>query len=150
MALASRVRSGDPSNLEALGARRYWRLLFGEEFRRDRHATGVNALLNYGYMVARAATARAVVAAGLHPSIGVHHSHAENVMRLVDDLVEPFRPLVDLQVWHLVRSGHTGVSPMTKRPLVLSFYAVVPPHERPSPGRKLGRSARGTPPVVRE
>jgi len=83
----------------------------------------VNGLLNYGYTVARAATARAVVAAGLHPSIGLHHSHDENAMRLVDDLMEPFRPLVDLQVWRLVQSGQSSVTPETKRPLVLSLYA---------------------------
>ena len=122
-ALISQVRSGDPANVEALGARRYWRLLFGDEFRRNRQAGDVNGLLNYGYTVARAATARAVVAAGLHPSLGLHHSHDENAMRLVDDLMEPFRPLVDLQVWRLVQSGQSSVTPDTKRPLVLSLYA---------------------------
>jgi len=122
-ALVSQVRSGDPANVEALGARRYWRLLFGDGFRRNRQAGNVNGLLNYGYTVARAATARAVVAAGLHPSIGLHHSHDENAMRLVDDLMEPFRPLVDLQVWRLVQSGQASVTPDTKRPLVLSLYA---------------------------
>jgi len=122
LALAARVRSGDPDNLEAQGARRYWPRLFGTDFRRDRYATDVNGLLNYGYTVARAATARAVVAAGLHPSLGIHHSHEQNAMRLVDDLMEPFRPLVDLQVWKLVQAGESKVSPATKRPLVLSFY----------------------------
>lgn len=70
-ALAKKVRSGDPDNLEAQGARKYWGLLMGSLFRRDQQADGVNALLNYGYTVLRAATARAVVAAGLHPSLGV-------------------------------------------------------------------------------
>ena len=64
-ALAKKVRSGDPDNLEAQGARKYWGLLMGSLFRRDQQADGVNALLNYGYTVLRAATARAVVAAGL-------------------------------------------------------------------------------------
>ena len=62
-ALAKQVRSGDPDNLEAQGARKYWGLLMGTLFRRDQQADGVNALLNYGYTVLRAATARAVVAA---------------------------------------------------------------------------------------
>ena len=123
LALVSQVRSGDPANVESWGARRYWKLLFGDGFRRNRQAGNVNGLLNYGYTVARAATARAVVAAGLHPSFGLHHSHDENAMRLVDDLMEPFRPLVDLEVWRLVQSGQLSVTPITKRPLVLSLYA---------------------------
>lgn len=121
-ALASKVRSGDPNNLEAQGARRYWTLLFGNEFRRDQGASGINAMLNYGYTVLRAAVARAVIAAGLHPTLGLHHSSEGNSMRLVDDLVEPFRPIVDLKVWQLSRSGHNEVTPDTKRALVHSLY----------------------------
>ena len=71
--LAATVRSGDPENVEAQAARRYWPLLMGDDFRRDRAADGVNALLNYGYGILRAATARAVMAVGLHPSLGIHH-----------------------------------------------------------------------------
>ena len=121
-ALVSKVRSGDPENLEGVGARRYWRLLFGEDFRRDQDAGGANALLNYGYTVARASTARAVVAAGLQPSIGLHHSNDANPLRLVDDLMEPFRPIVDLKVWQLVRNGEGQVTPDTKRALVRTLY----------------------------
>jgi CRISPR-associated protein Cas1 len=121
-ALAMKVRSGDPDNLEAQGARRYWGLLFGPEFRRDQNAGGVNALLNYGYTVLRAATARAVVAAGLHPSIGIHHSNDNNALRLVDDLMEPFRPVVDLRAWLLKRNGEDQVTPATKRALVRTLY----------------------------
>lgn len=121
-ALVSKVRSGDPDNLEGVGARRYWRLLFGDEFRRDQDAGGVNGLLNYGYTVARAATACAIVAAGLHPSIGVHHCNDANPLRLVDDLMEPFRPVIDLKVWQLVRHGEGQVTPDTKRALVRTLY----------------------------
>jgi CRISPR-associated protein Cas1 len=125
-ALAEKVKSGDPDNLEAQGARRYWSLLFGESFRRDQSATGVhpelNALLNYGYTVLRAATARAVIAAGLHPGIGLHHSHDNNAMRLVDDLMEPFRPVIDLKVWQLRRDLEEQVTPETKRALVRTLY----------------------------
>ncbi len=120
--LAKNVRSGDPDNLEAQGARKYWGLLFGTLFRRDQEADGLNALLNYGYTVLRAATARAVVAAGLHPSIGLHHSHDNNAMRLVDDLMEPFRPMVDWTVWQLQHSQPCHVSADTKRALVKSLY----------------------------
>lgn len=120
--LAKNVRSGDPDNLEAQGARKYWGLLFGSLFRRDQEADGLNALLNYGYTVLRAATARAVVAAGLHPSIGLHHSHDNNAMRLVDDLMEPFRPVVDWTVWQLQHNQPCHINPETKRALVKSLY----------------------------
>lgn len=120
--LAAQVRSGDPDNLEAQGARRYWRLLFGEGFRRDQNGGGRNGLLNYGYTVVRAATARAVVAAGLHPTLGLHHRNEGNPMRLVDDLMEPFRPMIDLLVWQLHQRGESQVSSETKRTLVRSLY----------------------------
>jgi len=93
--LAAKVRSGDPENIEGKAARRYWRLMMGEEFRRDRNLDGVNAMLNYGYMVLRAATARSIIAAGLHPSLSIHHESRGNALRLSDDLMEPFRPYVD-------------------------------------------------------
>jgi len=121
-ALIRRVRSGDPDNIEAQGAQKYWRLLFGDEFRRDQQAGGTNGLLNYGYTVLRAATARAVVAAGLHPTLGIHHSNEGNPMRLVDDLMEPFRPMIDLRVWQLLKDGHREVNPDTKRALVRVLY----------------------------
>jgi CRISPR-associated protein Cas1 len=121
-ALIRKVKSGDPENIEAQGARRYWGLLFGEDFRRDRDAGGVNGLLNYGYTVLRACTARSVVAAGLHPSIGLHHSNDNNAMRLVDDLMEPFRPMIDLKVWQLQRGREIEVTPHSKRALVHTLY----------------------------
>lgn len=121
-ALATKVKSGDPENLEAQGARRYWGLLFGDKFRRDQDAAGLNAMLNYGYTVLRAATARAIIAAGLHPSIGLHHSHDNNAMRLVDDIMEPFRPVIDLKVWQLQRNHEEHVTPDTKRALVRTLY----------------------------
>ena len=110
-ALVKKVRSGDPDNYEAQGARRYWGLLFGDDFRRDQQTGGINSMLNYGYTVLRATTARAVVAAGLHPTLGLHHSNEGNAMRLVDDLMEPFRPVIDLKVWQLNRQGETFITP---------------------------------------
>ncbi len=104
--MARRVRSGDPENLEAQAAQRYWPRLFGRSFRRDRQAEGVNALLNYGYAVVRAAVARSVVAAGLIPSLGVHHRHRNNPFCLADDLLEPYRPYVDWRVRHM--TGESG------------------------------------------
>ena len=112
-----RVKSGDPDNVEAQAARRYWHMLFGSDFRRDRFGDMPNPLLNYGYTVLRAAVARAVVAAGLHPSLGIHHHNRANPMCLVDDLMEPFRPLVDYAVACLVRSGCEEMTAEAKRAL---------------------------------
>lgn len=106
--LASRVKSGDPENMEAQAARHYWRALLGEDFRRERNGGGENNYLNYGYTVLRAACARAVCAAGLHPSLGVHHRNRMNAFALVDDVIEPFRPLVDSIVKSLVDDGGDG------------------------------------------
>ncbi len=93
--LLRRVQSGDPENIEAQAASRYWRALFGAAFRRDRDASDQNRLLNYGYAVLRAATARAICGVGLHPSLGVQHHNQYNPFCLADDLMEPYRPLVD-------------------------------------------------------
>ena len=109
-AMAGRVRSGDPDNLEAQGAQRYWPLLFGGDFRRDRGAEGVNALLNYGYAVVRAALARAIVACGLIPSLGVFHKNRSNPFCLADDLFEPYRPFVDWRVKLLTLERRTALS----------------------------------------
>jgi CRISPR-associated protein Cas1 len=100
--MSKRVKSGDPDNLEAQAARLYWPRLFGKAFRRDREAEGINAALNYGYAVVRAATARAVVASGLIPSLGVFHKNRSNPFCLADDLFEPYRPFVDWRVKTLV------------------------------------------------
>ena len=96
--MTRKVTSGDKTNVEAQAARIYWPCVFGKEFRRDRFGGNENNLLNYGYTIIRAATMRAVVGAGLHPSIGLHHSNRGNAFALADDLVEPFRPLVDCTV----------------------------------------------------
>ena len=103
------MRSGDPDNVEAQAARRYWPLLFGGEFRRTREAPGVNAMLNYAYTVLRAGTARAIMAAGLHPSFGLSHRQRGNAFALADDLMEPYRPVADLIVKDLVDAGKQEV-----------------------------------------
>lgn len=125
--LARKVRSGDPDNIEAQAARRYWPLLFGEDFRRDTDAGGVNALLNYGYAILRSTAARGVMGAGLHPSLGLFHRNRANPLCLVDDLMEPFRPFVDLAVLRLADVGHDSVTPEAKR-----FLALVPSLDLPT------------------
>lgn len=100
--LAGKVRSGDASNVEAQASRRYWSVIFGRGFRRDREGDEPNALLNYGYAVLRAAVARAVCSAGLHPSLGLHHHNRYDSFCLADDLMEPYRPAVDASVLAIV------------------------------------------------
>lgn len=104
-AMIARVRSGDPDNVEAQAARAYWPRLFGPDFRRNRSAEGANALLNYGYSVLRAAAARAVCAAGLHPSVSLHHHNRYDALCLASDLMEPVRPIVDRTVHGMLDEG---------------------------------------------
>jgi len=105
-----KVKSGDPDNVEAQAARAYWQRLIGEEFRRDRESPGLNAALNYGYTVLRACIARGVSSAGLHPSFSIHHKNPRNPMNLVDDLVEPFRPIADFVIWRRTREYSTELT----------------------------------------
>ena len=124
--LAKLVDSGDSKNLEAQGAQRYWKAMYGVEFRRRKATHQEDLYLNYGYAVLRSCVARAVAAAGLNPSLGIHHHNLENAFCLVDDLMEPFRPLVDWQVWHLSEDEEEtdwgGISPEIKRTLAKVLY----------------------------
>lgn len=112
-----KITSGDSTNIEAQAARHYWPCIMGTNFRRDTTGNDANALLNYGYTVLRAATARAVVAAGLHPTIGLFHSNRGNAFALADDLMEPFRPLVDSAVRTIVATNGTTVDSDAKNRL---------------------------------
>lgn len=99
--IAKNVLSGDIDNKEGYAAKIYFKSLFGEEFIRNRDLDGLNSFLNYGYAVLRAALARYVVASGLNPSYGINHHNKLNPFCLVDDLIEPFRPVVDKIVYQL-------------------------------------------------
>jgi CRISPR-associated protein Cas1 len=103
-AMMDLVASGDPDNVEARAARTYWPRLF-IEFIRDDDNDKRNALLNYGYAVVRSAVARALVAVGLVPALGLFHASMANAFNLADDMVEPFRPFVDRTVWDLTEKG---------------------------------------------
>jgi CRISPR-associated protein Cas1 len=124
--LAATVRSGDPQNLEARAARIYWRNLFVENhFRRNPEGEGPNPLLNYGYAILRAITARALCAAGLHPSLGIHHHNRYDTFCLADDLMEPFRPIVDRTVATLseCNDGDPELDRETKRVILEALMA---------------------------
>ena len=99
--LSKEVKSNDSTNCEGQAARYYFTQLFGKDFVRDREQLGINSLLNYGYIIFRSAIARAVVCYGLNPSIGIKHCNPNNTMPLIDDLVEPFRPFVDIEVYRI-------------------------------------------------
>lgn len=97
--LAENVQFADETNREGHAAKLYFRSLFGPSFIRERGSfDGINSGLNYGYIVLRSAVARTIVAYGLQPSLGVGHHNQYNAFNLADDLIEPFRPIIDLWV----------------------------------------------------
>ena len=116
------VRSGDPDNLEARAAVFYWRNLFPKEynFMRGDEANSINSLLDYGYAILRAIVARALVSTGLISTIGLFHSNKYNAYCLADDIMEPYRPFVDMVVLELIaRYGKDcRISPEIKKELL--------------------------------
>ncbi len=107
LAWAKDVRSGDPDNLEGRAAAYYWRNIFPSQpnFVRGQEGESPNYLLNYGYAVVRALVARALVSAGLLPTLGIHHHNRYNAYCLADDIMEPYRPYVDSVVVDMMREG---------------------------------------------
>ncbi len=104
---ASKVLSGDTTNREAMAAAYYWKHLFDFPFVRDRHGGFPNLFLNYGYTILRAAVARALAGSGLLNTFGIHHRNRYNAYALADDIMEPFRPLVDAKVLALIKQYDT-------------------------------------------
>jgi CRISPR-associated protein Cas1 len=97
--LAEKIGSGDPENIEGRAAARYWDLLFKKyDVCRGQDDPMPNPFFNYAYAILRAVTARSLVASGFLPALGIHHSNKYNPFCLADDIMEPFRPLVDLWV----------------------------------------------------
>lgn len=112
------VLSGDSSNREGVAARLYWSEMFDECFVRDQDGDGVNTLLNYGYSILRAATIRALIGSGVSPAFGIFHRNRYNAFPLADDIMEPFRPFVDLAVYEMWRQGHIVLNKKTKSQLL--------------------------------
>ena len=100
---ANDVKSGDTENMEARAAAYYWKGLFGhiDGFVRDRDGVAPNNLLNYGYAILRAVVARSLVASGLLPTLGIHHHNRYNAYCLADDIMEPYRPYIDMLVYDI-------------------------------------------------
>ena len=122
---ASRVRSGDTENMEAQASSYYFPQLFGKGFNRAQDCW-VNAMLDYGYAVIRGAITRALVAHGFQPNIGLFHRSEQNAFNLADDVIEPYRALVDLHVFNAI-NPHANplaeLSPTDKTGLVALLNA---------------------------
>jgi CRISP-associated protein Cas1 len=105
LALREHVRSGDPSNIEAQASKKFWSVYIQDTaFSRDIDGLPPNNMLNYGYMVMRAAVARAICSAGLLPCLGIHHRNRYNAFCLADDIMEPFRGYVEKKVRDICKS----------------------------------------------
>lgn len=103
---ADSVKSGDADNLEGRAAAFYWKTLFVDNPRFTRGDEDiVNVMLNYGYAIVRAIVARALVGAGLIPTLGIHHHNRYDAYCLADDIMEPYRPYVDKLVVEVVEEG---------------------------------------------
>lgn len=113
--IAGRVKSGDGDNAEATGAQLYFPALFGNGFTRGTEC-GLNAALNYGYAILRGAMARFLAVYGFIPSLGLHHQNTLNSFNLADDLMEPFRPVVDQMAYILFQDAQE-LTPQGKRHL---------------------------------
>ncbi|MCF6167890.1 type II CRISPR-associated endonuclease Cas1 [Lutibacter sp.] len=99
----SKVLSGDTENMEGAAAAHYWKNLFDFNFKRERYGKYPNLFLNYGYIILRAAVARALSGSGLLSTLGIHHHNKYNAYCLADDIMEPFRPLVDAKVIEIIK-----------------------------------------------
>jgi CRISP-associated protein Cas1 len=116
--LIKEVKTGDSGNCEAIAAQIYWKLLFGNQFRRDVDIEGVNSLLNYGYSIIRAMIARNICSTGLHPTLGLFHRNQYNALCLADDVMEPFRPWVDWLVYQMAQENQTTINQYSKQILL--------------------------------
>lgn len=101
---ASKVLSGDTDNREGVAAAYYWKHIFDFDFKRERNGVYPNLFLNYGYIVLRAAVARALAGSGLLSTLGIHHHNKYNSFCLADDIMEPYRPLVDAKVLEIINN----------------------------------------------
>lgn len=111
---ASRVRSGDPDNREAVAAAAYFNALFGAPFNRDLDCP-LNASLDYGYSIVLSRVAREIASRGYLTQIGIHHRGSLNPWNLACDFMEPFRPYIDVVI---VRTDKDRFDTETRRQLI--------------------------------
>ena len=122
--LLKKITSNDKNNVEAVSAAYYFKELFGKDFCRKDEKDNRNIALNYGYSIIRSSIIRYIIAYGLNPSFGIWHSSELNGFNLADDLIEPFRPIVDKYVLKTI-GQNTQVSSQNKQELVALLYAKV-------------------------
>lgn len=140
--LAKQVKSGDTTNVEAVAAALYFRTLFGNDFVR-RDEDDVNGGLNYGYAIFRSALARYIALYGLEPAWGLFHHNELNPFNLADDLIEPFRPIVDLFVAICMEEGtHTMSTSLRRRLVQLLSCDVMSGTERHAAGYAMERTVQ--------
>lgn len=117
--MARNVKNGDPKNLEAIAAKLYFSRHFpDDDFARSRFGNMPNAILNYGYAIVRAATARALVGSGLLCVSGIHHANQYNPYGLADDIMEPYRPFLDDIVLNTDLKNAATLDAIVKRALL--------------------------------
>ena len=116
--LLSTMEQGDVTNREGIASRTYFKELFGSEFKRFNEDI-INFSLNYAYQLIRSKISQEIVTCGYLPSLGLCHKSEYNFFNLADDLIEPFRPIVDYFVYNILeQSDHDYLTPNIKRELV--------------------------------
>lgn len=130
------IKSGDSGNAEGIAAAYYWKtlspVLFIDKvannksiFKRDREGLAPNNYLNYAYAILRATMARSIVGAGLLPTLGIFHRNRYNAYCLADDLMEPYRPIIDMIVIELVKNhGLNEDIPVDIKKIILQIPAM--------------------------
>ena len=118
---ATEVKSNDSTNREAIAAKLYWDLLIDVDWIRSRYGEYPNNLLNYGYAILRAATARALIGSGLLPTFGIHHHNKYDAYALADDVMEPYRPFIDDEVLEFMETNNcTEEIPLSFKKAILN------------------------------
>ncbi|MCZ2084608.1 MULTISPECIES: type II CRISPR-associated endonuclease Cas1 [unclassified Kaistella] len=135
--IMSKVLSGDTSNMEGVAANMYWKTFFEHcdiKVKRERFGNFPNNFLNYGYAILRAATARSLSGSGLLNTLGIHHRNKYNAYALADDMMEPYRPLVDEKVFELIaKSDEQELTTSTKAEFLKILTQTVYFNEEKSP-----------------
>ncbi len=96
------VKLYDRDNQEGIAARCYFVRFFGEDFKRFDDDL-INACLDYTYQIIRSRISQQLLAKGLDPCIGIFHRSEYNSFCLSDDLIEPYRPIIDWYIREVLR-----------------------------------------------
>ena len=96
----SELEWNDSTNREGFAAKVYFNALYGMDFSRNKECF-INAALDYGYSIILSAFNREIVASGYFTQLGFCHRNPFNKFNLSSDFMEPFRILVDEEVYNL-------------------------------------------------